>query len=226
MSAFAVAYLILCSSCSDQKTQKMPKTHPELLLEITDEAKKNNFQAMLPKIARLRAIDPTNTFTAELEDATKMNILVKKINFLAASGRFMEALKIVEQYERLNGPGPVSDKVKERLSNLVLLEKWMKELNSPRNSMEFHHALLQFESLGKKIRFSQKLRNFASKKRSELARFRVAEYGGICFGLWSDALDLKASEDPAYPVLTAILESAKSDFPGFYLLMPHPDQQE
>ena len=213
-----LAILFLCCGCSEKKARKMPKTHPELLLEITEEAKKKNHKGMLPKIARLRAIDPTCTFIAELESVTRMNVLVEEINRLAAAGKFQEALLKVEHFERLNGPDTRSGKVKEHLSTLLLIEKQIKVLQNPRNSTQFRRDLAILDSLNKKIRFSPGLRNFAAKKRSELARFRIAEYGGICFSLWSDALDMKESEDPAFPALLAILESTRKDFPGFYLL--------
>ncbi|MBO4304110.1 MAG: hypothetical protein J6A21_05950 [Lentisphaeria bacterium] len=216
--------LLLFCACSEKKKQSMPKAHPELLLEITEEAKKQNYKAMLPKVTRLQALDQTCAFIAELEAATKMNILVTEINTLAATGKFEEALKRVERYERLNGPSPASEKVRERLSDLVLIEKLISSLRAPRNSIQFRKDLEKLEGMDKKIEFSGKLRNFAERKRSELARFRVAEYGGVCFGLWSDALALKGEDDPAFPVLLAVLEGAKKDFPGIELLQEKTGQ--
>ena len=215
---FVFALLLLSCACSEKKKQSMPKAHPELLLEITEEAKKQNYKGMLPKVARLQALDQTCSFIAELEGVTKMNILVTEINTLAASGRFEEALKRVEHYEMINGPSPASEKVRERLSELILIEKLISSLRAPVNSVQFSRDLEKLEGMDKKIKFSGKLRNFAERKRSELARFKVAEYGRVCFGLWSDALALKGEDDPAFPVLLAILEGAKKDFPGMELL--------
>ena len=225
-----LALLLLFCACSEKKKQNMPKAHPELLLEITEEAKKQNYKAMLPKVTRLQALDQTCTFIAELEAVTKMNILVTEINSLAASGKFEEALKRVEHYERLNGPSPVSEKVRERLSDLILIEKLIASLRAPRNSVQFRKDLEKLDEMEKKIGFSRKLRNFSARKRSEFARFRVAEYGSVCFGLWSDALALKGEDDPAFPVLLAVLEGAKKDFPGFELLLeksePAPEKKK
>lgn len=210
--------LFFCGGCSKDKKRAMPKTHPELLLELTETAKKNDYKSMLPKLARLQAIDPACAFIGELENTAKLNILVKEINILAAKGQFSQAYKKIEQYEKFNGPSPASGKVKERLGVMLQLENTLFALKNPKNSQEFHKYITNLESLKKKIRFSPALRNFNAKKRSELAKFRVNEFGRICFGLWSDALDLQEKEDPAYPVLTAILESTNSSFPGLGLL--------
>lgn len=223
---FVLASLLLFCACSGKKKQSMPKAHPELLLEITEEAKKQNYKAMLPKVARLQAIDQTCSFISELDSVTRMNILVTEINALAASGRFEEALRRVEHYERLNGPSPSSEKVRTHLADLILIEKLISALRAPRNSVQFGKDLEKLEDLSKKIRFSPKLRNFAARKRSELARFRVAEFGSVCFGLWSDALDLKGQDDPAFPVLLAVLEGARKDFPGYDLLWKETFRQQ
>lgn len=204
--------------CSEKKSGKLPKTHPELLLEITEEAGKGNHKGMLPKITRLRAIDPSCAFIGELENVSKMNILVKEINFLVAQGKFYDALKRVEYYERLNGPDRTSAKVKQDISNLILLEKHIDALKNPPNSTRFARDLALLESLNKKVKFSPGIRNFVREKRSELQKFRVAEQGYVCFGLWSDALDMKKNEDPSYPVLAAILNGSRKDFPGFHIL--------
>ena len=210
--------LSFCYGCSEKKSGQLPKTHPELLLEITAEAKKGNHKGMLPKLMRLRAIDPSCAFIGELENASRLNILTEEINLLVTAGQFQNALKRVEYYERLNGPDTVSGKVKEDISSLILLEKRINNLKTPVNSTQFARELALMDSMNKKIKFSQKIRNFLRAKRSELARFKVAEQGYVCFGLWSDALDMKESDDPASPVLAAILGSSRKDFPGFHIL--------
>lgn len=224
--SFVFALLFLCAGCSGEKKKQPPKTHPELLLSLTEDAEKNDYKNMLPKIARLQAIDPACSFIGELENTTKMNLLVKEINFLTAKGSFSEAYKKINNYEKLNGPSQASGKVKDHLSLLMRLEKTVKSLSAPRNSVQFQQNIILLDSLKKMLKFSPALRNFTEKKRSELARFKAAEFGNTCFGLWSDALSMKSGNDPAYPVLAAILESIRDDFPVMYMLNKSESTQQ
>ncbi len=214
------AVLVLFCGCSDEKAAPLPKAHPELLFEICENGKMNDYTTMLPKIQRLRAIDQTSVFLAELENTAKVNILVDEVNLLAASGKFREALEVVNTYEQKNGMSTGSDKVREFLSKLIQLDETLAVLQNPKNSEEFKKALLRLENLGKKMEFSPKIRNFASAKLSEYGKFRLFEYGSVCFNLWSEAMFFK-TEDPAESAtFAALLGAMKSDFPFYTSLLP------
>ena len=151
----AAAIMLLCG-CSEEKAVPLPKTHPELLFEISECGKKNDYVSMLPKIQRLRAIDRTSVFLAELENTARVNILVDEVNRLAASGKFREALNVVNNYERKNGMSSGSDMVREYLSRLIQLDDTLSALQNPKNSAEFKKDLLRLKNLKKIWSFRKK----------------------------------------------------------------------
>ena len=212
-------FMLLCG-CSDEKAAPLPKTHPELVIEISANGKNNDYVNMLPKIQRLRAIDRTSVFLAELENTARVNILVDEVNRLAASGKFREALRVVNDYERKNGMSTESDKVREYLSSLIQLDETLSALQNPKNSAEFKKSLLQLANLEKKVEFSGKIRNFASAKQSEYEKFRLFEYGSVCFNLWSDAMAFRKDKPEESAAFAAILGVMKSDFPFYSALLP------
>ena len=202
------------------KAVPLPKTHPELLFEISECGKKNDYVSMLPKIQRLRAIDRTSVFLAELENTARVNILVDEVNRLAASGKFREALNVVNNYERKNGMSSGSDMVREYLSRLIQLDDTLSALQNPKNSAEFKKDLLRLEKLEKNMEFSEKIRNFASAKQSEYEKFKLFEYGSVCFNLWSEAMAYKKDKPEESAVFAALLGALKSDFPFYTSLLP------
>ena len=178
---------LLFAGCSERKTPPPPKHHPELLLEVLEKGAKKDYVQMLPRVKKLRAVDSSSVFLPELESAVSLNILVNEINRRTADGDFVQALALVERYERFHGPGKETAAVKLQLQNLVALDSCLKALSgSHRSSTALSRDIYKLAQLGKKMRFSPKIRNFMDKKRSQLAWMKKTEYRNMLFGLWSD----------------------------------------
>ena len=119
-----------------------------------------------------------------------------------------------------------SDKVREYLSRFILLDDTLHELQNPRNSSDFKKALQQLTALEKKMDFSQKIRNFASAKQSEYEKFKLFEYGSVCFNFWSEAMGSKMTDPEQSAVFTALLGASKGDFPFYSSLLPLENSAE
>ena len=101
LSAVGVCLAVLLSSgCSKQKVPPPPKTQPELLLEIYDAARKQQFNAALLKIQKMRALDPTSVFLAELENTIRFNRMTAVVNTYINTGKFEAALHSIQEYEK------------------------------------------------------------------------------------------------------------------------------
>lgn len=184
---FSLSIVLFPVSCSDRKVPPPPRHHPELLLEVLEKGAKKDYVQLLPRVKKLRALEPASVFLPQLESAVSLNILVNEINSCTLRADFARALALVERYERIHGPGKQTDTVKAKLQQLVALDSALAVLlPPPRSAAKLARELNDLENLGKKMDFSPKIRNFMEKKRSELAWLKKAEYRRTLFGLWSD----------------------------------------
>ena len=90
--AVCLSAVIWTAGCAKQKAPPPPRTQPELLLEIYDSARRQQYEAALIKIQKMRALDPTSVFLADVENVIKFNRLTAVVNAYLRMGKFEEAL--------------------------------------------------------------------------------------------------------------------------------------
>ena len=167
--------LILGAGCSKREVPPPPKTQPELLLEIYDSARKNQYNATLLKLQKMRAMDPTSVFLAELENTVRFNRLTAIVNTYLQMGHFEAALNALRDYEKRYGYSDFTSRTKERLSLIVSLDRQIRRIKQAERSEPLEREINELKNLAKNIQLSPKIENFVQKKESMLPDLRKAE---------------------------------------------------
>ena len=167
--------LILGAGCSKREVPPPPKTQPELLLEIFDSARKNQYNATLLKLQKMRAMDPTSVFLAELENTVRFNRLTAVVNTYLQMGHFDAALNALQDYEKRYGYSDYTSRTKERLSLIVSLDRQIHQIKQAERSEQLEQEIKELRKLAKNIKLSPKIVNFVQKKESMLPDLRKVE---------------------------------------------------
>ena len=171
----SLLFLILGAGCSKREVPPPPKTQPELLLEIFDTARKNQYNATLLKLQKMRAMDPTSVFLAELENTIRFNRLTAVVNTYLRMGHFEAALNALRDYEKRYGYSDFTARAKERLALIVRLDHQIRQIKQAKRSEQLEQEIRELKNLAKNIKLSPKIVNFVQKKESMLPDLRKAE---------------------------------------------------
>lgn len=167
--------LFLGAGCSKRNVPPPPKTQPELLLEIFDSARKNQYNATLLKLQKMRAMDPTSVFLAELENTVRFNRLTAVVNTYIQMGHFEAALNALRDYEKRYGYSDYTSRTKERIALIVSLDRQIRQIKQAKRSEQLEQEIKELRNLAKNIKLSPKIVNFVQKKESMLPKLRKAE---------------------------------------------------
>ena len=171
---------ILCAAattggCSRQKAPPPPRTQPELVLEIYEAARKQQYDANLMKIQKMRTLNPSSVFLAELENTIRFNRLSAVVSAYLKMGRFDQALHALEDYEKKHGYSDETTSTRERLVQLIALNRGITDLRHAARSEELEKRLAELKKLEKSLALSPKIRNFIRKRESMLPELRRLE---------------------------------------------------
>ena len=202
---FCLGAAIFSSGCSKRDVPPPPKTQPELLLEIYDAARKHQYEATLLKIQKMRALDPTSIFLAELENTVRFNRLSAVVNTYLEMGKFEEALQALQEYENKYGFSDATEKTKARLLFITRLDSLIQQLKQAGRSEELEKRIADLEKLTQNTGISPKIRNFIQEKQSILPVLRKMERNLMLRELRQQILErLYTGDISAGMVLTAI----------------------
>ena len=167
--------LVLGSGCSKREVPPPPKTQPELLLEIFDAARKQQYNATLLKLEKMRALDQTSVFLAELENTVRFNRLTSLVNAYLQMGRFDEALSALQDFETKYGYNDSTTKTKEQLILLSNLDRQIRLVKQAKRSDQLENEITKLKKLAKDIELSPKIANFLRKRESMIPDLRKLE---------------------------------------------------
>ena len=204
-----LAVLILGSGCSKREIPPPPKTQPELLLEIFDSARRQQYSATLLKLQKMRALDPTSVFLAELENTVRFNRLTAVVNTYLKMGHFEAALNALQDYEKQNGFSDYTSTMKERLFLISSLDRQIRLIKQAKRSDDLEREIDQLKKIAKNINLSPKIVNFVKKKESMIPKLRKAEDGLTNRELLTEAeTQFRAGEYRNAAVLAAVYAMA------------------
>ena len=211
LSAVGVCLAVLLSSgCSKQKVPPPPKTQPELLLEIYDAARKQQFNAALLKIQKMRALDPTSVFLAELENTIRFNRMTAVVNTYINTGKFEAALHSIQEYEKKYGSTEDSARTREQLQLIVQLDKQIQAAKAARYSDQLKQELAELKKIAKKIKISPRITNFIKKRESVIPELRNRERAILLWELRQMVKDSLMAGDQRAALAFAVVYAAES----------------
>ena len=155
-----LAALAVISGCGRNDVPPPPKTQPELMLEIYDTARKQEYNAALLKLQKMRAMDPTSVVLPELENVIHFNRLSAVVNTYLQMGKFEEALNAIQQYESRYGYSDSTTKTKERLFLIARMDRQIRAIQQCRRSEPLEQEIKELKKLTKNIKLSPKIANF------------------------------------------------------------------
>ena len=170
-----LVFLILGSGCSKREVPPPPKTQPELLLEIYDSARKNQYNVTLLKLQKMRALDPTSVFLAELENTVRFNRLTGVVNAYLQMGHFEAAMNALQDYENRYGYSEYTTGTKEKLSLVVQLDRQLRQIKQANRSDQLEREIRGLRTLAKNVKLSPKIVNFLQKQESMIPELRKIE---------------------------------------------------
>jgi len=178
---FRLGLIVLCAltaataGCSRQKAPPPPKTQPELLLGIYDDARRQQYEATLLKIQKMRALNPSSIFLAELENAIRFNRLTAVVNTYLRMGNFESALNALQNYEKQHGYSEITTRTKERLFFMARLDRGIGKLKRARRSEELESEIEDLKNLTKNVELTPKIVNFIKNRESMIPELRKLE---------------------------------------------------
>lgn len=170
-----LAVLISGSGCSKREIPPPPKTQPELLLEIYDVARRQQYSATLLKIQKMRALDPTSVFLSELENTIQFNRLTAVVSTYLKMGHFEAALNALQDYEKRNGMNDYTTTMKERLFLISSLDRQIRQVKQAKRSEQLEFEINNLKKTAKNIKLSPKIVNFVKNKESMIPELRKVE---------------------------------------------------
>jgi len=223
--SFAVACLVLCASCGRKQAPDPPAAKPLLLLDIYYSMEKGDHKAALNKILRLKEIDKSSVFLAELEALERNNMYLVETNRLLDSGDAAAAAGILDGALKRHGTIEAILDAKRTLATLKEASSLLDVLGSSRSSESMREAALRLreiadsckplESLGplaaakllqaeEMARFETKLRAIDLRFDAE-ALFRVNSPDAACL---ASQFGIEAQRDPALKRFVGALRSS------------------
>ncbi len=219
-TAAVLFLLVFLVSCSDRKVPPPPRAQPELLLEIYDLSRKREYNSALAKVQKMRVLEPTNTFLADLENTIRFNIMTAEVNKRLQNGDFDSALNSIQRYETLFGASAFTTEAKNRLFVFAEVNSLIGRARTTVKPEELEKILVRLNALSKEIQFSGKVTNFLQDQVSMLNSLRNLERDRMLFGVREDAIALfKAGDAGSASVFTAAYALEAPGDPGINELL-------
>jgi len=226
MPAFCAGLALLFSSgCSRQKVPPPPKTQPELLLEIYDSARKHQYNVTMLKIQKMRALDPSNIFLAELENTIRFNRMTSVVNKYIHDGKFEAALMTIQNHEEKYGTTDESTSTKEQLARIVQLDQQIQATKAARHSDQLEQELAKLKKITENVKISRGIANFIKKRESVIPELRNREKAIMLWEFRQMTIDALKARDSRVAAVFAAAYAMESpgDKQGLLSLLADPD---
>ncbi len=224
-TAAALACLLLCVSCGKKQAPDPPAAKPSLLLETYFSLEKGDHKAALNKILRLKEIDKTSVFLAELEAIERNNMYLVETRRLLEAGDSRAAMGILDGALKRHGTIEAIVEAKKSLNALAELSSLLDSINSPKSSSALRASATRLLAIAPDFKFAEPLVPFAESKLRLADDMDRMEAKVTLLGLRFDAetlfqsgssdapclvseLAIEAPKDPALKKLAASLRSA------------------
>lgn len=211
---FAACFaLVMNTSCGKQKPPEPPKAKPQLLLEIYDSLRAGDHSAALNKIQRMKAIEKTSIFLAELELLERSNLIMSEAKKLVSEGKHDEALKLLnESSATLSSAEDLKTAISD-INRISQVEKLLSAVKSPKNSDELAQNCRKLIVVAGGIPQAGKFSAYAAERLAEVEFIAAFEQDRALFNLcaetekfygnsWSEgavAASILAVESPDHP---------------------------
>jgi len=206
-SAFMILLVaVFSSSCGKTQAPPPPKSRPELINDTLNVLKDHEHKIALKKIERLRELEPTNVFLANLEILERNNTIVTEAQAQIDKCDLKKALAIINDGIKKYGRHKDLMNASRKLSIATKLEELLTRIKKPRDSDQLRKSALQLKKVSEKYKPAKGFKDIAEKqlvKAEKMEKWENQE-AIVCFLTYLDGcIDRK---DLDVDVLFAILE--------------------
>ena len=198
--------LLVNVGCGRQDAPSPPKTRPELINDTLNVLKNKEHDVALKKIQRLRELEPTNVFLANLEILEKNNSIISHAQDEVNKFNLQKALDIINEGIKKYGRHKDLLKAQKKLSVAAKIESLLEKFKNPRDSVHLKKSAQVLKEISLKYPPAKPFLALAEeqeKKAQLMEKWENQEAITYFYSYLDECIDKK---DPDLGVLYAILE--------------------
>lgn len=197
---------LLINGCGKKTPPPPPRSQPELVLGILDALKQKKHDIALKKLERLRELEPTNVFLANLEILERNNAIIVQAQDEINDGNLSGALEKVNEGIRKHGRHKDLVTASKKLAIATRISEILDVFKHPRDSAGLRKAALQLKEIGTKYSPAKPFVPLAEQKLVLAKKMDVWETRRAIESFCSFLDEMLDQEDQDVPVLFAVLE--------------------
>ena len=205
---------LIFAGCGRETAPPPPTLKQKIVLDTLTALEHRDHQLALKKIARLRELDPTNVFLANLEILERNNSIIKKAQEKIDDNNLNEALNVVTSGIRKYGRHDDLMNVEKKLKVITRIDELLKVFSDPRDSAQLNAAATQLIKIAEIYKPASMFLPLAKKKLAEAAVMNEWENRRAVIDLVSEIDTLQKAGDNDAALLYAILENVDPTNPA------------
>jgi len=200
--------VLLCCGCSQKKSPQAPKSRTGLVLEILKALEDHKHNIVLKKIERLRELDPTNVFLANLEILERNNVIIVQAQDQINKGDLHGALEKVKEGIQKYGRHKDLMIANQQLAVATRISELLDVFKKPRESKRLLEAALKLKEIGSRYKPAKIFLSLADDKITEAKAMNVWENKRAIDSFCSYIDTMLDKKDADVDILFAVLEVA------------------
>ena len=222
---YLLAAALLCSAsfpqgCSKQTAPDPPRSRSRLTLELFEALKNKDHKTALAKIERLRSIDKTSLFLAQLQNVEIDNIAIIEAEKAMENYEAGKAVEILNKAIKLYGQHDALLEARTQIQSLVELSSCVRELKRPSSSIAMAKAAVTLKKMGES---DKSLKIFNGFIKESIERAFSLERNENQRAFFSLASDIKANAANGSRITSYMLSELALESPGDPLVMEYTD---
>ena len=207
-SKYAILIVLCCFiyGCGKGSPPDPPKGRSELVLEIFDLLQKKDHEVALKKIGRLRDLNQTNVFLANLEISERNNMIICMAQEEINKGDLPKALERITDGIKKYGRHNDLMVAQQKLTIAARIEEILEMFKAPRDSKHLRSSAIQLKEIGTKYKPAAPFIPIAKNKIKLAAKMDKWETKRAIDGLCSYIDTMIDEDDPDTKLLFAVLE--------------------
>jgi hypothetical protein len=211
-TVFSFLVLVLVG-CGREHVPDPPLLKSKIVLDTFKALEDREHEIAIKKISRLRELDPSNVFLANLEVLERNNSVIKAAQAKIDENDLKGALAMISDGIMKYGRHNNLMKVQKKLKIITKIEDILKVFKSPRDSDHLLGAATQLKKIGDVYKPSAIFLPLAKEKIAEAGVMHNWEMKRAVIDLVSQMDDMQKAGDEDMPLLYAILENEDPENP-------------
>jgi hypothetical protein len=213
--------LAIMPGCGKKQAPPPPKNRPELINDTLNVLKERQHEVALKKIERLRELEPTNVFLANLEILERNNAIIAEAQKEIDNFNLKKALAVINDGIKKYGRHKDLMKASKKLSVASKIEDILEKLKDPENSADLRAAALELEKISRKYKPAKPFNAVADrylKLADKMEKWENQEAIAYFHSYVDECIDKK---DPDLDVLFAIMEIEDPNSKSLLVYLDH-----